>query len=63
MYRRVKQNYLQSVSMTTKIVSSNTVHWEVKSIQHYLMKFVSDLQVNGFLWVLWFVQTCKTELS
>jgi hypothetical protein len=27
----------------------------VYSIQHYVIKFVSDLrQVGGFLWVLWF---------
>ena len=41
--------------ITTKVVSSNPVHWEVYSIQHYVIKFVSDLrQVGGFLWVLWF---------
>jgi hypothetical protein len=33
-------------------VSSNPVHGEVYSIQHYVIKFVSDLrQVDGFLWV------------
>jgi hypothetical protein len=33
-----------------KIVSSNLVHGEVYSIQHYVIKFVSDLrQVSGFL--------------
>jgi len=37
------------VSITTQIVSSNPVHGEVYSIQHYLIKFVSDLpQVGGF---------------
>jgi hypothetical protein len=36
-------------------VSSNPVHDEVYSIQHYVIKFVSDLrQVGGFLWVLRF---------
>ena len=35
--------------ITTKIVSSSPVHGEVYSIQHYVIKFVSDLQqVNGF---------------
>jgi hypothetical protein len=40
----------QSVPVTTKVVSLNTVHGEVCSIQHYVIKFVSDLrQVDGFL--------------
>ena len=44
---------MQLVSITTKIVSSNLVHREVYSIQHYVIKFVSDLwQVGGFLRVL-----------
>ena len=35
---------------TTKFVSSNPVHGEVYSIQHYVRKFVSGLrQVGGFL--------------
>ena len=43
---------VQSVLITTKVVSSNPVHGEVYSIQHYVIKFVSDLrQVGGFLWV------------
>jgi hypothetical protein len=33
---------------------------EVYLIQHYVIKFVSDLrQVNGFLWVLRFPETIK----
>ena len=33
---------------------------EVYSIQHYVIKFVSDLrQVKGFLWVLWFPPPIK----
>ena len=40
---------MQSVPITTKVVSSNPVHGEVYSIQHYVIKFVSDLrQVSGF---------------
>jgi hypothetical protein len=36
-------------AITTKVVSSNPVHGEVYSIQHYVIKFVSDLrQVGGF---------------
>jgi hypothetical protein len=35
----------------TNIVSLNPTHGEVYSIQHYVIKFVSDLwQVGGFLW-------------
>jgi len=46
---------VQSLSITTKVVSSNPVHGDVYSIQHYVIKFVSDLrQVGGFLWILWF---------
>ena len=41
--------------ITTKVVSLNPVYGEVYSIQHYVIKFVSDLrQVSGFLQVLWF---------
>ena len=43
------------VHITTKVVSSNPVHGEVHSIQHYVIKFDSDLrQVDGFLRVLRF---------
>jgi hypothetical protein len=41
---------VQSVPITTKVVSSNTVHGEVYSIQHYVIKFVRNLrQVGDFL--------------
>jgi len=41
------------VPVTTKVVSLITTRDEVYSIQHYVIKFVSDLlQVCGFLWVL-----------
>ena len=47
-------NY-QSVPITTKVVSSYSAHGEVYSIQHYVIKFVSNMQqVCGFLWVLRF---------
>ena len=40
---------MQPVIITTKVVSSNPVHGEVYSIQHYVIKFVSDLrQVSVF---------------
>ena len=41
---------VQSVPITTKIVSSNPVHDKVYSIKHYVIKCVSDLQrVSVFL--------------
>jgi len=40
---------VQSVSITTEIVCSNPTHGEIYSIQHYVIKFVSDLrQVSHF---------------
>ena len=51
---------MQSVPITSKVVSSNPVHGEVYLIQHYVIKFVSDLrQVGGFLQVLWFPPSIK----
>jgi hypothetical protein len=45
---------MQSVPITTNIVSLNPAHVKVYSIQHYEIKFVSDLrQVCGFLLELW----------
>jgi hypothetical protein len=34
---------VQSVTITTNVVSSNPANGEVYSIQHYMIKFVSDL--------------------
>jgi hypothetical protein len=46
---------VQSVPITTNIVRSNPIHGEVYSIQHNVIKFVSDLrQVGGFLGALRF---------
>ena len=39
---------MQSVPITTKVVSSNIVHGDVFSIQHYVIKFVSDLVFYGY---------------
>ena len=45
---------MQSVPITTNVVSSNPVYGEVYSIQHYVIKCVSDFrQVGGFLGLLW----------
>ena len=50
---------MQSVPITTNIVSSNIAHCEVYSIQLYVIKFVSDLwQVSGFLRVLLLPKYC-----
>ena len=35
---------MQSVPITTKVVSLNPVHGKVYSIQHYVIKFLSDLR-------------------
>ena len=44
----------------TKIVRSNSAHGEEYSIQHYVIKFVSDLQqVDGILRVLRFPPPIK----
>jgi hypothetical protein len=46
---------ISTYPITTKVLSSNSVHGEVYSIQNYVIKFASDLlQVVGFLWVLRF---------
>jgi hypothetical protein len=51
---------MQSVSITTNVVSWNLVHGEVYLIQHYVIKFASDLrEVDGFLWVLRFPPPIK----
>ena len=51
---------VQSVHITTNVVSSNSSHDGVYSIQHYVIKFVSDLrQVGGFLPVLRFPPPIK----
>jgi hypothetical protein len=51
---------MESVLITTNVVSSNTAHGEVYSIQHYVIKLVSDLrQVGGFLQVFRFTTPIK----
>ena len=54
------QLLVQSVPITTKVVSLNPVHGEVYLIQHYVIAYVSDLwQVCGFLRVFWFPPPIK----
>ena len=51
---------VQSEPITTTVVSSNPVHGEVYSIQHYVIKYSSDLQqVSDFLVVLRFPPLIK----
>jgi hypothetical protein len=56
------QLHIKSVHITTNVVSSNTAHGGVYYIQHYVKKFVSDLQqVTGFLPGTPVSSTNKTE--
>ena len=51
---------MQSVPITTNVVSLNQTYGEVHSMQHYVIKFVSDLwKAYGFLWVLQFPPPIK----
>ena len=51
--RMVFALHMQSVPITTNVVSSNPTHGEVNSIQLYVIKFASDLwQFSGFPWFL-----------
>jgi WD40 repeat protein len=51
---------MQSVPITTNVVSSKPTHDEVYSIQYYVIKFVSDLRQIGYsLWVLLFPPPIK----
>jgi hypothetical protein len=39
-----------NAKLKTQVVSSNPAHGEVYSLEHYVIKFVSDLrQISGFL--------------
>ena len=51
---------VQSVPIITKVVSSNPVHGEAYSLQHHVIKIVSEWrQVDGFLRVLQFPPPIK----
>ena len=51
---------VQLMHTTTKVVASNPAHDEVYSIQHYVIKFVSDSRhVGGFLLVFRFPPIIK----
>jgi hypothetical protein len=50
------------VPITTNVVTSHPPPGEVYSIQHHVIKFVSDLwQVGGFIWVLRLPSNNKTD--
>ena len=51
--------YAIAVSFTSKVVSSNPAHGEVYSIQHYVIKFLSDFR-QGASWSYssWFLTAC-----
>ena len=55
---------VQTVPIITKVMSSNPVQCEVYSMQHYVIKFVSDLRlVGGFLRILGFLPTIKLAVT
>jgi len=51
-YFRHLQLPVQSVTITTKVVSSNSSRAEVYSIQHYVIKFFGDMQQVGITEIL-----------
>jgi len=52
------------VTVTTKVVSFNHAHGEMYVIQHYVIKFVSDLrEVGGFVRVLCFPPLIRLTLK
>ena len=60
--RSIEYNLLKAylIIWLTKVVSSNPADDEVYSIQHYAIKFISDLQqAGGFLHVLQFSPPIK----
>ena len=51
---------MQSMPIAIKVMSSNPTHVDADSIQHYAIKFVSDMRkVGGFLRVLRFPPPIK----
>ena len=45
---------MQSVTITTNVASSNPANDEMYTIQHYVIKFITDLRhLSGFLPVLY----------
>ena len=40
---RMVVGFTTTTAITTNVVSSNPIHGEVLSIQHFVIKFISDL--------------------
>jgi hypothetical protein len=58
------QRLMQSVPITINVASSNPPSWRGILVQHYVIKFVSDLwQVRGFLQVLQFPPPIKLTVT
>jgi hypothetical protein len=58
---RMVVGFTTTYAFITNVVSSNPAHREVYLIQHYVIRFESDLrQVGGFLCVLRFPPPIKT---
>jgi hypothetical protein len=51
---------VQSVPITTETLSSNPTHGVVYSIQHFVIKFVSDLQLVFKVGGFWFLTPFST---
>ena len=59
-----RQLPMQSVPITTEVVSSNPAHGEVYSMQHYVKMLVSDFrQVGGYILVLGFYTPIKVRVK
>jgi hypothetical protein len=54
-------SWSKSVAITNNVIRSNPAHDETSWIQHYVIKFVSDMQqFRGFLRILRFSSANKT---
>ena len=64
MTNRIQDIVKLGVIEVIDVVSSNTAHGEVNSLQHYVIKFGSDLrQIGGFLRVLSFHLPIKLTVT
>jgi hypothetical protein len=62
-YFKIWQQFMIKFEKFELYQSTCQAHGEVYSIQHYVIKFVSDLrQVGGFLWVLRFSLQIKLTI-
>ena len=54
---------MQTVPIATNVVSLNSAHGKVYSMQNYVIKFVTDIPVGGVLQVLLFPTLMKPNVS